>query len=73
MDRVWEKWAGQLSPRLGVWPAGQRVQSRAPPGVCVALSFIGHVPLGFLIYTTVGITVLPSWGGCAALAGCEIL
>ena len=39
----------------------------------MALPFIGQVPLGFLIYTVVGITVLPSWGGCAGFAGCEVL
>ena len=44
-----------------------------PLGVCMVLPFIGQVPLGFLIYTILGITVLPSWGGCAGLAGCEVL
>ena len=39
----------------------------------MALSFVGHVPLGFLIYTIVGITVLSLWGGCAALTGFEVL
>lgn len=73
VDRAWEKWAGQLSLRLGVWLAGRGFKVGPALGVCVALSFVGHVPLGFLIYTIVGITVLSLWGGCAALTGFEVL
>ena len=53
--------------------AGRAEGSKSGPlGVCMALPFIGQVPLGFLIYTIVGITVLPLWGGCAGFAGCAL-
>lgn len=44
MDRVWEKWAGQVSLRLGLWRAGHRARSRAPWGCAWLCHLLARCP-----------------------------